>query len=116
MKKLFVIAAIALVAIVVALSGCAGEKSYYLDDSDASGTCGEIITSDANVQSSLVQEGYEEGSCPSENKIGTCSYTITVEQTEVTLSTVYYSDSGITASQAESSCLAFPGATWTAAE
>jgi hypothetical protein len=108
MKKLLVIGVIAVVAIVVALSGCAGEKVYSYTDSN--GICGEVITNDSDVQNFITDTGYTEGSCDVDS-VGTCTYSWNTGS--FVFEVKYYYPSDFTASQAESSCDTL-GGTWAA--
>lgn len=113
MKKLFVIAAIALVAIVVALSGCAAGKTYAYDLSNELGYCMEATTNNAEAQDSLVQSGFEEGVCPSDSVIGKCTYSSTYGTQSVTVAQYYYTGSLIDEASAKSQCDGYNG-TWEA--
>jgi hypothetical protein len=113
MKKLFVIAAIALVAIVVALSGCAQGKTYAYDISSDFGYCMEVTTNNADVQESLIQSDFQEGTCPSDSVIGKCTYTSTYGTETATVNQYYYSGSIIDEAYAKSQCDSYNG-TWEA--
>ena len=108
MKKLLVIAAIAVVTIVVALSGCAGEKVYSYTESN--GICGEVITNDPDVQNYITDTGYTEGSCDVDS-VGTC--TISWNTGSFVFEVNYYYPTTFTASEAETSCDILDG-TWSA--
>jgi hypothetical protein len=109
MKKLLVIAAIAVVAIVVALSGCAAGKTYAYDMSE-SGYCQEVTTNDKDAQNALLSAGYTEGAaCPRDNLIGTCTYSDRVGTQSVTTVQYFYSGSYFDATTAQSYCEDYNG-------
>ncbi len=110
MKKLLVIGVIAVVAIVVALSGCAGGKTYAYDMSDEVGYCQEVTTNDKDAQDALVSFGYTEGTaCPSGDMLGTCTYSSRVGTQSVTIIEYYYSGSYFDTTTAQSSCEDYDG-------
>lgn len=110
MKRLLFVGAIIVVASIIGLSGCALEKSYKLDYSSSYGFCQEVITNDVDVQDELAAAGYEEGACPSSNKLGTCSISDSSGGTSYTINQIYY-DGSIWSSTttAEDSCDTYGG-------
>jgi hypothetical protein len=109
-----------LMAFSLAVAGCGGSGSTltcdttagiyhycqtYSKDGVTGASCGEAATGDS----------MKVAGCPTANKLGTCTYTQTADGNTETVTTIFYSDQGETTADAEGSCTAFAGSTWTPA-
>ena len=110
---------LAAVLLAVAASGCSSSNTYVCNFAASVGLCYEWTTSDSSYESAFQQACTgggsggtfsTGGSCPSTNRVGTC--TIPFTSANATYQWVLYSPT-FTASTGQQACTA-EGGTWTA--